>query len=634
MILCTITNSVFAQTQEEKNKIIDSYNLNAIEQLQAEISEQTNKNKLDVDNFLKQSNLPRVIESYNSSNKKELYRIIDGIPIYRTTFNINSAKATRTNFLHNGGGLGLDLEGQNMNIGIWDGGSVLSTHQEFAQNSRVTVGDNSASNSHGTHVGGTLVAQGVQANAKGMAPQAALTSFDWNNDLNEVTVQAATNALLLSNHSYGVGSFDLSGNLLVPATFLGLYESEARSIDQISYNSPYYLMVVAAGNDGTYSYTGALAPGYDKLSSNTTAKNNLVVANANNPIINGATGDLIVMSINASSSQGPTDDGRIKPDIAGDGTSVYSSTDLNTISYDTTSGTSMASPNVAGSLLLLQQYYNELNSNFLKASTLKGLVCHTADDDGSKVGPDPIFGWGLLNAKAAAETILDDSNGSALILESNLANSNTYTFTFSASGTAPLSATICWTDPAGTAQNGPLNNPIPALVNDLDLRLTAPDGTTVFMPWKLQLSDVSLAAITGDNNVDTVENIDIANPVAGSYTLTVTHKGALTNSSQDFSLILTGSDLTLSTDENTLADFAIWPNPADNVLNYQLNSANSNKTFITLVDVHGRSVYNNSFSANNQLISGSINTEALSQGIYFLRINQGNTSTTKKVIIK
>jgi hypothetical protein len=44
---------------------------------------------------------------------------------------INAAISTRTDKLHDGGGLGLNLEGQNMYIAIWDGGSVLLTHQEF-----------------------------------------------------------------------------------------------------------------------------------------------------------------------------------------------------------------------------------------------------------------------------------------------------------------------------------------------------------------------------------------------------------------------------------------------------------------------------------------------------------------------
>ena len=41
----------------------------------------------------------------------------------------------------------------------------------------------------------------------------------------------------------------------------------------------------------------------------------------------------------------------------------------------------MASPNVAGSLLLLQEHYNNLNGEFMKSATLKGLACHTATDE-------------------------------------------------------------------------------------------------------------------------------------------------------------------------------------------------------------------------------------------------------------
>ena len=96
------------------------------------------------------------------------------------------------------------------------------------------------------------------------------------------------------------------------------------------------------------------------------SKNNLVVANANDVIYysNG----FVYTTINSSSSKGPSDDGRIKPDITGNGTGVYSTdSDPNdpskTSLYRSATGTSMASPNIAGSLLLLQQYYNELNSN-------------------------------------------------------------------------------------------------------------------------------------------------------------------------------------------------------------------------------------------------------------------------------
>ena len=105
---------------------------------------------------------------------------------------------------------------------------------------------------------------------------------------------------------------------------------------------------------------------------------------------------------NSSSSEGPADDLRIKPDIMGNGTGLYSTYESADAVYSTISGTSMASPNVAGTLLLLQQHYKNVTNNFMKAATLKGLACHTADDAGN-IGPDPVFGWGLLNAKKAAE---------------------------------------------------------------------------------------------------------------------------------------------------------------------------------------------------------------------------------------
>ena len=157
-------------------------------------------------------------------------------------------------------------------------------------------------------------------------------------------------------------------------------------------------MVVAAGNDGNQnSYNGAPLDGnssYDKLTGHSTSKNNLVVANAQDANI-AADGTLISVSINSSSSEGPTDDYRIKPDITGNGTNVYSTYQNSDTAYNSITGTSMASPNVAGSLLLIQEHYNNTNGSFARAATIKGLALHTADDAGPN-GPDAVYGWGLL----------------------------------------------------------------------------------------------------------------------------------------------------------------------------------------------------------------------------------------------
>src|SRR5690606_35283748 len=272
-------------------------------------------------------------------------------------------------------------------------------------------------------------------------------------------------------HSYGYQSINPNtGAMTLPSYYPGAYITDSRSWDQIMYNAPYYLMVVAAGNDGQYPITNSPLDGmtgYDKLTGHATSKNNLVVANANDANVDN-NGNLISVSINSSSSEGPTDDYRIKPDITGNGTSVYSTYETSNTAYGTITGTSMASPNVAGSILLLQQHYNNLNSTFMRAATLKGLVLHTADDAGS-TGPDAIFGWGLLNAKKAAETISAKDNGS-IIQELTLTGGQTYQFTVDSDGINELRASICWTDRPGTATTQ-TNSNTPVLVNDLDLRI-------------------------------------------------------------------------------------------------------------------------------------------------------------------
>jgi len=637
-VLSVFCTQIFGQTLEERQKIIQTYDQTKINTLKQALIEKNLAEKQEVDDYIARTGTPRTIKLDHGGVMK-IRKILNDEPIYYSTDNVSEAVSTRTNFLQTGGGLGLNLDGQNMHVATWDGGPTLATHQEFQDNSPIPVSrvdnpDLSASNDqsdHSTHVSGTIIAKGTSAQAKGMAPQATLTSFDWDFDDQEALNEATTNGLLLSNHSYGI---PMQTNPSF-AWMMGCYDTEARTWDDVAFNAPYFLSVVSAGNDGSNTYTGGLAANYDKLVGNKNSKNNLVVANADNPLINpNGSGELLSMSINSGSSQGPSDDGRIKPDITADGTSVYSSISTSDTAYSTYNGTSMSAPNTTGTLLLLQQYYNQLNSKYMRAATLKGLACHTADESPSVPGPGPIFGWGLLNAKRAAETILGDTNNTALLVETSLSPGQTYTRTFNISGTSPLSATLCWTDPPGTAKDTQLNSPVPALVNDLDLRLTD-SNSLVSLPWRLDLSNVVALAQKGDNLVDTVENIDIPAPVSGSYTLTVTHKGSLKdNLPQAFSIIVTGSDFTLSTRDNSLSEFFIWPNPANDIVNFKFNSVNNSKINVSLLDIQGREVFSNVISPNSSKITSSIETSSLSKGIYVLKINQGNAVMNKKVILQ
>src|SRR5690606_26249794 len=137
--------------------------------------------------------------------------------------------------LHSGGSLGLNLMGQNMRAYIWDGGHARASHQEYhgaGGSNRYSVADGSTSlNYHAAHVTGTIMASGVVANAKGMAPHALVSGYDWNSDLSEATT-AAGNGMLLSNHSYGYRSD------LVPDYYFGAYITDSRDWDALHYNAP------------------------------------------------------------------------------------------------------------------------------------------------------------------------------------------------------------------------------------------------------------------------------------------------------------------------------------------------------------------------------------------------------------
>lgn len=499
----------------------------------------------------------------------ELMRLDEvGQPMYYTTTNDDAAISTQTDQLHTGGSSGYDLDGNGMVLGEWDGGAVRGTHEQLS--GRVTQVDGATSlNWHATHVAGTLMGDGTPvASAKGMAPEADLDAHDWNSDNSEMAT-AASGGLLISNHSYGYitgwRSNTWYGSLPdLEAPGFGFYSSSVRAWDVIAENAPYYLICKSAGNDrndnpvgvgDTFYLNNSTPYVYDPVNNPTTSperdggtdRYDCIgwMGNAKNILTVGAVNDVLnytgppSVSITSFSSWGPTDDGRIKPDIVGNGASLYSSHSNSNSAYTNSSGTSMSSPNVAGSLILLQKHYiNTHNSNAMLAATLKALIIHTARECGAADGPDYEFGWGLLSARDAADLIQEDINTDSTIAELSLNNGDTLFYTFESDGTQALRATICWTDPAGTSSSA-LNDPTPRLVNDLDLRITDSLGNTTYEPYILDPASPSAAASTGDNDLDNVEQVYIASPPAGLYTLTITHKGTLA-AAQDVSLIVTG----------------------------------------------------------------------------------------------
>ena len=476
----------------------------------------------------------------------ELQSLKDGPPQYNITDNSVSADTISTDEVWPTGGNDLSLDGSTILLGIWDGGSVRSTHQEFG--SRVTQKDSPASQSgHSTGVAGTMIATGITWQAKGMAFTADLDAYDWTDDLSEMA-SAASNEMRISNHSYGyirgwywgdlqptgTNQWYWLGNTGVSQTEdyrFGLYESSARDADEVVYEAVYHLPVWSAGNDrddvpasqpishkvwnGSWVDSTTVrdqdggTSGYDSVGSRKTAKNILTVG-AIDDIAGGYTEpNDVVMSV--FSGYGPTDDGRIKPDIVANGVGLVTTYNRNDADYVSYSGTSFSSPSVAGSLGLLQQLHEDLNGTNqpLWASTYKALVIHTADEAGDDDGPDYRFGWGLMNTLSAARLLTNNAvwNSKAHIKEVTLPNDDYIEFNVTADTNQPLRVTMCWTDPPGPTQPAQLDPTNSVLVNDLDLRVITPGGVTTNFPWILNPSSPTNAATTGDNSRDNVEQV-------------------------------------------------------------------------------------------------------------------------------
>ncbi|MBU0637333.1 MAG: S8 family serine peptidase, partial [Planctomycetes bacterium] len=512
----------------------------------------------------------------------ELQRFINGLPKYYMTLNEDAADTISTDECFPGGSSGLGLTGNGVTLGIWDGGGVRTSHQEYGGRA-VQIDSPGSTHYHSTHVAGTMIASGVVGSAKGMSPAADLDCWDWDNDDGEIR-SAASSGLLVSNHSYSYitgwyynssyGEWFWYGDISVSQAednWFGLYTSYTQDIDDIAFDNPYYLMCRSAGNDrnddgpgaggGHYYYDGGWKWGYttrdpdgpwDCIGTTAIAKNILAVG-AVDDISGGYSGPGSV-SMSSFSSYGPPDDGRVKPDICGNGISLYSTDDDSNSDYTTLSGTSMSSPNVAGSLGVLIEHWRDTHAGDMLAATLKGLVLHTADEAGPGNGPDYMYGWGLMNTLTAAETISEDVAEPLTITENSIATGGSFElYTTTDGSSSELRATICWTDPPGTPPGNLLNPPDLMLVNDLDLRIEKASPSTTYYPWVLNPGSPGSAASTGDNYRDNVEQVVVYSPGTNSYTIQVTPDGSLSGGSQNFSLIITGaSSISTSQGDYTL----------------------------------------------------------------------------------
>ena len=285
-----------------------------------------------------------------------------------------------------------------------------------------------------------------------------------------------TDSLRMANHSYGYGcSYG--------------YNFASETIDNQVRTLPSMMHIFSCGNIGTdsaCSYYGA--PGWANITGAVKQSKNVI-----------ATGAVNAYDVRMNfSSKGPAYDGRIKPDMCAVGPG----------------GTSHAAPGVTGVMAQLYQVYKTHNGGQEPdAGLIKGILQNTADDLGNP-GPDFQHGYGRINARRAHNLIAVGNH-----ITDSIANggSNTHTLVVPA-GTIEIRCMVYWTDHEATS------GAAAALVNDLDITMTAPN-MAVFQPWVLDTAangvSLNTTAVRGRDSLNNMEQVTIANPTAGTYTLSV-----------------------------------------------------------------------------------------------------------------
>jgi PGF-pre-PGF domain-containing protein len=417
---------------------------------------------------------------------------------------------------------------------------------------------------HGTHVAGSVLGNGSLSGGQysGMAPEAELVFQSVGDNTEYLYLPDDLNVLFQA--AYGLGarihtnSWGSSQN--------GVYTDYSMQIDQFMWEHQDMLILFSAGNSGVDSNHDGVID-LDSIGSPGTAKNCLTVGASENERGNTfgigkylywgfAWSDNYPVSpiyedymadnsngIAAFSSRGPTNDGRIKPDIVAPGTFIASTrssivgsmTGWGIIddNYVYMGGTSMSTPITAGAAALVREYYTDVenvsnpSASLLKATIINGAYNMTPGQYGIGVDqeidgiPDYSQGWGRVDIE---NSIYPESPVVMRYYDYIPLNySESWNVSYDILHTSrPLRITLVWTDYPGTA------NVDPQLVNNLDLIVDAPDGTYY--------------GNGAPDTVNNVEGVELLEPVAGTYTITVNGTN-VPQGPQNFSLVVSYGEL-------------------------------------------------------------------------------------------
>ncbi len=414
---------------------------------------------------------------------------------------------------------------------------------------------------HGTHVAGSVLGNGAMSSGQyaGMAPEASLI-FQAVETNDGALSGIPVNLYSIFQPAYDAGARIHTNSWGVNAS--GVYNFRSYYVDHFAWNNPDMLILFSSGNEGKdLDSDGLVDP--DSLNSPGTAKNCITVGASENdrgetfsigwystwgtrwpslfdedPLKNDYMAD-DSNGIAAFSSRGPTDDGRIKPDIVAPGTFIISTRSSRATWYDWgvvqenpsyayLGGSSMSTPIVAGSAALVREYYTEIekvtdpSASLMKATLLNGAYDMTPGQYGEGTTqdidgrPDYSQGWGRLDVD---NSILAEYPEVIAYFDYIPINSTSdswdHTYDYAKSG-QEIKATLVWTDFPGTPATSK------ALVNDLDLTITGPSGTYY--------------GNDGPDHTNNVEGIEIENVVEGDHTIEVEAYN-LPKAPQNFALV-------------------------------------------------------------------------------------------------
>ncbi|HOA71920.1 MAG TPA: S8 family serine peptidase [Phycisphaerae bacterium] len=424
-----------------------------------------------------------------------------------------------------------NLDGSGINVMIYDGGTVMAAHSDLE--GRVFVRDNSGVADHPTHVAGTLGGSGAASNGfyAGMAPGVIIQSFGFEYDgtgqflyTNPGDLEADYNraintyGVVLTNNSIGT---NVAPNGY-PCEWEGDYGATDMLIDAIVRGSLGAPMRVIWAN-GNERGSGRCGVTYHTTAPPACAKNHISVGayNSND------------FSMTTFSSWGPTDDGRIKPDVCAPG--CQSSGDNGVTStvasggYGVMCGTSMSAPVVTGlAALVLQDWKEQYPMQPLPPnSLLKVLFAHNAEDLGTP-GPDYVFGYGAVRILETIQFLRSGSFAQGAIEHGQ----SLYYFVPVSQVGQRIKVTLAWDDPPGAP------NTVPELVNDLDLWVVSPSGITHY-PWTLEPSSPESPAVRNKpDRRNNIEQVVVDAPEPGTWSIVI-HGYAIPSGPQAFSMACT-----------------------------------------------------------------------------------------------